>query len=545
MRSILIVDNEQRIVDSLAFYFERHTDLCIHSAYGGHEALELMARERIDVLLTDIRMPGMDGLTLQREVVHRWPWCRTIFLTGYSEFEYAQQALRGGGVDYLLKTEGYDAVLQAVQRTLERMDAEACQVLQTQEQLNSALPLLRERLIVQLVDGVSFSLQELQEMFACYRMPFDPAQEVYLALARFEDVSLARGSKGELQAITLAEVARQRLESRATFEQIRLSDGSMLWLTFPKLDTWDNASIVRFEQAAAELIQDSVRRTLRTGISICVAGHPVEWRGLGRCVERLRSRMSTRIQDPQGALLTDLEEAENQSVYAQTLLRERLDRGAQLQEILAGGSQQDFFVKFNDMIAAAHEAGEESIYAEVFCCLASVLLHYANHWEVRRFLSSEICAIRLREIRSWAEGFERLRALALEIFRVKSQRMDAGATDIVRKTRWLIDENLGSNLSITWLGEMEGFNPYYLARVYKQLTGENLKDRIAQARIQRARALLASGKHVNREIAALVGFTSEQAFYRFFKSMTSMTPGEYQKWSETHKGENAANPSTN
>ena len=70
MYKLLIVDNEHIVVDSLLHYFENHASdrLETAGAYSAREAMEVMEREKIDILLTDIRMPGMDGLQLQKEV---------------------------------------------------------------------------------------------------------------------------------------------------------------------------------------------------------------------------------------------------------------------------------------------------------------------------------------------------------------------------------------------------------------------------------------------------------------------------------------------
>src|SRR5690606_23266300 len=94
-------------------------DVC--RAYSGREALSWLSRTRIDIVLTDIRMPGMDGLQLMEEIQRYWPRCRIIFLTGHSEFDYAYQAMKVPNVRYLLKTEGYDKVVQNVREVLEEV----------------------------------------------------------------------------------------------------------------------------------------------------------------------------------------------------------------------------------------------------------------------------------------------------------------------------------------------------------------------------------------------------------------------------------------
>ena len=73
------------------------------AAEDGMEALELMAATRPDVLITDIRMPGMSGLELIGKAKELYPGTEYVILSGYSEFEYAKQAMRYGVQDYILK----------------------------------------------------------------------------------------------------------------------------------------------------------------------------------------------------------------------------------------------------------------------------------------------------------------------------------------------------------------------------------------------------------------------------------------------------------
>ena len=69
----------------------------------GCAALEALKSEDIHLIITDIRMPVMDGLTLAKNVHERYPHILTIVLSGYADYEYAQEALRQGVFDYLLK----------------------------------------------------------------------------------------------------------------------------------------------------------------------------------------------------------------------------------------------------------------------------------------------------------------------------------------------------------------------------------------------------------------------------------------------------------
>lgn len=103
--NMLIVDDELHIREGLKNCIDWN---CygideVEAARSGAEALELTARQHYDLIITDIKMPKMDGLELTREILRVNPEAKIILLTGYAEFEYARQAIRMGVVSYLLK----------------------------------------------------------------------------------------------------------------------------------------------------------------------------------------------------------------------------------------------------------------------------------------------------------------------------------------------------------------------------------------------------------------------------------------------------------
>ena len=116
MYRILIVDDEEVIVNGLYSMLSNFNtmELDVYKAYSGEEAIQWLARTRMDIVLTDIHMPEINGLQLLKEIKTRWPWCRVIFLTGHNEFEYAYKAIQYNGVRYLLKTEGYNKIIKTV-----------------------------------------------------------------------------------------------------------------------------------------------------------------------------------------------------------------------------------------------------------------------------------------------------------------------------------------------------------------------------------------------------------------------------------------------
>mgnify|MGYP001022761460 CR=1 FL=1 len=102
---IVVAEDEELIRNHLVKKIEAAgPDLAVvRAAQDGREALDFVRREPVDLVVTDIRMPMMDGLELIKSLHHHFPRIRTIIATGYADFEYARQALRYDVSEYLLK----------------------------------------------------------------------------------------------------------------------------------------------------------------------------------------------------------------------------------------------------------------------------------------------------------------------------------------------------------------------------------------------------------------------------------------------------------
>nr|NLB79928.1 response regulator [Clostridiaceae bacterium] len=158
MSRLLIVDDFPIIVDGLAELFSEKAelDMEIFRAYSVIEALEVLGNVRIDIVLSDIRMPVKTGIDLLKEIRSQWPRCKVIFLTSYNDFQYARDAISLGGYDYILKTEGDERIIESVCRALEELRNEQEYeelIKKSKEQYNQSKPILQKEFFTELLAG--------------------------------------------------------------------------------------------------------------------------------------------------------------------------------------------------------------------------------------------------------------------------------------------------------------------------------------------------------------------------------------------------------
>ena len=152
---LLIVDDDPLILKSLAMTLSREDDITvIGCAEDGSKALDMCAQKNPDIVLMDIRMPGIDGVEATRLIKRRYPSVRVMMLTTFDDKANIQQALSAGADGYLLKTDEISNIAEKLRTLLSGagvLDAEVLKKLTAQE--NPALEQLtpRERDIVRLV----------------------------------------------------------------------------------------------------------------------------------------------------------------------------------------------------------------------------------------------------------------------------------------------------------------------------------------------------------------------------------------------------------
>ncbi|WP_062200701.1 response regulator [Demequina salsinemoris] len=115
MIKVALVDDQQMVRVGLRMILESEGDIevCCEAA-SGQQALELAEQHAADVILMDVRMPGMDGIATTRELITRHPTARVVILTTFDDDEYVYEALRAGASGFLLKSAEGDALVDAV-----------------------------------------------------------------------------------------------------------------------------------------------------------------------------------------------------------------------------------------------------------------------------------------------------------------------------------------------------------------------------------------------------------------------------------------------
>lgn len=156
MYKLILVDDEEEVRKGILqkIEWEKYGFTIAGEAENGREALEIAEKTLPDVVITDIKMPFMDGLKLSKQIRERFPTTKIIVLTGFDEFEYAQKAIRLNVVEYVLKPVSSKELIDILVKVKSRIDEEIAQkenVEALREKYEKSLPVLKEKLLTSLI----------------------------------------------------------------------------------------------------------------------------------------------------------------------------------------------------------------------------------------------------------------------------------------------------------------------------------------------------------------------------------------------------------
>lgn len=560
MYRLLIVDDEEIIVNGLFEIFQnlKEVDLDIYKAYSGKEAIEWMNRTRIDIILTDIKMPEIDGMQLLEEIYKNWPQCKVIFLTGYDNFDYSYHALQYKNIGYILKTEDSEKVVEAVKEAIDEIKKNnkiEGFIQEAKEQINVAKALFQKDFLIHLLHGDS-TLKVDKYQFEQLGIAMEPKLPVILVMGYIESFSKKRSYWEKIEYLySIKLIIEQKIrfqvanfvvmdDTHKFFIFIQPKELSALISEKERLEAHYKKTVT-FLKGTFELIQLACSELMNTSINFFISETPCEWEKVSEKYLYFRHLLNYRIGTGLEMLITDTEydriidvtsnKGENE-VFEQSDIEMdasiRNNKDEWIETYFTSGEKDEFFTLLGQRLdLIKHVKSRNNPMAiEIYYKMALSILAYINERKLTNMLAFRIGQNKLMRVDmhdSWKEAVEYIYLICEVIFDIQNKESTKRSDQVIKLVREFIEEHLDEELSLVRLSEQVYLNPSYLSRLYKKVTGENLSEYIDRVRIQKAKKLMEGGNTKIHEIGKQVGYENAASFTRFFRKMTFSSPQEY------------------
>lgn len=508
MYKLFIVDDEELVIDGLTSCIEwsDYNIEVIGSATNGKTAYDLVTANNPDIVITDIRMPGMNGLDLIEKVRTEKPDILFVIFSGYNEFEYARKALQLETVDYLIKPVDLDELTRAICKVIERYEKNKADK-KEKETLGSYRPVLEEKYLI----GAIFGSSEENS--------FDPRLPNYTILL-IDDIY------GKAIDNNLKILIKDAFMDYGLQNYVLEHMGSIIVIFSYILEN------------VSRDIENEFRKILEH-LSLKISGEynkTVKF-GVGNTYKDLTDLKKSYI-EAKAALDFSLYFDQKITFYYEAVYFEGQEFNFNvtniINDILFNNDLEkaisDIDILFSTAVSVRlHPQKLKKICMDVLYHL-EYLVHKEFNIDLEEIVGTDLLPYKeidqihsQKKLRSFIVDF--LRKVHDYVF----QRTSTYKSKVILKIKQFIMNNISSEITLNGIADFIHMNPTYISSIFKEKTGETVFDYIIAIRMEKAKSLIREDRYRIKEIAEMTGYKDQRYFCQAFKKFVGLTATEYRE----------------
>ncbi|WP_160725149.1 response regulator transcription factor [Bacillus sp. USDA818B3_A] len=512
---VLLVDDEKIIVEgisSLVDWKSLDTEL-VATARNGIEAYEKIRALKPDIVISDIKMPGMDGLTLVSKINEEFPTIKFILLSGFSEFEYAQTAMHYGVKNYLLKPCNEDKIAAALNDIISELKDQKAQdtfISELREKYKKAQPYIKTRLLTEFLTSKSYSNKDL----SYYQQLFDieiKDQEVRLILFKLE------GDFSYEHLFAIKNIGEE------IFDSILLNSNIGENALFLIEDQGHSEKLHDQIEQIRELINEYYKRDTTVAIS---EGGPIRkarnlYREAMECLEH-------RFYLGEGSIITknDILPSNKDCPKGDFIIDEQ-----QIVLKIKSGHVQDVCKEISRAFEKMAELRMGIHLTKSYCIqLYMAIIQTVDTEHMQDYLMGTSALLKMETVQHMKEYIE---TTAKKMTNEYYNHFKSKQSSVISKVIEVVKSNLRNpDLSLKMVANEYLFmNPDYLGKLFKEETGQRFSVYLTKIRIEKALEYILTMDDIKvGTLADMIGFgNNPQYFSQVFKKYTGYKPSEYRK----------------
>lgn len=533
MYRILLVDDEALIREAVSenVKWEQYGYEFAGSCENGKEVLAFIEKTPVDVVLTDICMPYMDGMQLSKKLYEDYPSIKIIILSGYDDFEYAKQAIRYGVKEYLLKPITAEEMGEVLLTLKEELDRER-QAKQKLQELESSYRKRQKTLysdaLLQLIRGSKADEEirrELKEVgldlnSAVYRVAVVEL-DIY---ARSDKLDESVKKESALMAFVLHNISQEIVQGMGAGEVCQGGDYRTYMLLHSNRP-------VEFRQTVADICREIIvqmNQIMHLDVNIGVGSYATEIENIYISYEEAEEALEYHY-TLGGNQVIEIETIREKKSQAD--VEKLIDAiGLHVRENDSQKIGKDFAALEKTMKKCLYERRGASVILQRIVDMLDELCRRSELKNVQGSDSKEEVLERVLTAGELKEAVEILSAYCMEICERLDNQKNAGGKKYALLAMDYIEKNYADcDLSLNSVCSYLNISASRFSTIFKQTTGTTFMDVLIGLRMQKAKELLEHTNMKNYEIAERVGFNDSHYFSIAFKKITGKTPTEYAK----------------
>ncbi|MGG1639002.1 helix-turn-helix domain-containing protein [Paenibacillus sp. NRS-1760] len=531
--NIIVLDDEPIIRQGIIHKI-RQTRLpvtVVAEGGDGFKGLELMKQWLPDLIITDIQMPGMDGLTFIRQATEVDPKAKFIIITGFDQFDYAQQAIRYGVSNYLVKPVEDDELYTTLSTLLDRKEAEK-QTDQMIKELKSVAETSQEaakqQALTQFLQEADFSVavEELDNLAA-------HANSFTAVVIQLEPFKVPHQSFGIEEEELLWFAIKNIVTERFLASRIH---GILVHHSLRRYELVYVLGLGQGQDAAAvastlESISFGIRKYLKLSVTIGVGLYQVQ-------IAKLQESYREAKQIARNAILHGSNRIyqSNQAMHYPQEAQRKSFIGNEDGKLLGDWIHKLETDKIHRWIerrlgAIVQDPGSTYLLVEWFCV---DLYLYLNKYLLANATDSKWAIGELADLQrelqqsmAWDDIVERMKHLVTNMIGLLSKHSSLEGKEIMEAVRLYLERHYAEPIHLQQIAERFFIHPNYFSKRFKEKYGESFVDYLNGVRMKEAAALLLETDLKVREVSERVGFEDAAYFGSVFRKRYGETPKQY------------------
>jgi len=516
---LLICDDEWMIREQIVRSARELGGFSVFTATSGKEALELMAREPMDGMLLDVRMPEMDGITLLKEMRTDERAPVVVILSGHDEFEYAQQSLQYGVVEYLLKpvTDAQlKKILTDLRKRIQRKQIYMAKIHEYGRKLEDIRPILKEKFFQEMLQkSLNREAVRRMEQFLDIRILFP---YLVVAVIKVQLMDCVQKEEDVLQRYAVGELLEAQLKESMNANLFHTESEALTIIAGSELEHVDMELAAVLESTADALAGDlPIRFYIGIGSVVCTP-------------EKIRDSYSQALyalscndfEQKVGIVdicdVTDTELLENSIRELGSELRE-LMRTAEIT------NNQELTARLYRVLEAVKRSGADLDTTIYYCSYLAVIALDRMDTQMELLRKNPIYEISAGTTpEEVCRSTEHLLDTMSQILAASKRSRIYHLADTCRK---IIEKDYGKKIGVVEIAEQMGISSNYLNTVFRRETQYSIGEYLNAVRLKHAKRMLRNTNLKVYEIAEQVGFSDTYYFSSVFKKQVGLTPSEY------------------